>query len=127
MNFLVPILLLALAPVGARAEETAQTLRITDFSVNSRLVPGAQLSFTLEGTPKGRASVRISGINRVIALTETSTGVYTGGYTIRTGDRLGAGDTVRATLQQQRRSTSKSFGAPWQAQTAAPTVNAAAQ
>lgn len=76
------------------------------------LAPGAELTFTVEGTPRGKASVRISGINRNIPLKEVSSGTYEGGYTIKRKDKITASNTVRATLKAGNRSTGTTYSLP---------------
>ena len=75
--------------------------QIDSFTVDSTapLTPGSDIDFTLEGTPKGQASVRITGVNKNIVLREVNQGVYEGSYTISRRDRLGAQPTARATLR----------------------------
>ncbi|UUZ72034.1 Ig-like domain-containing protein [Polaromonas sp. P1(28)-8] len=67
--------------------------------MTDQLAPGSDLSFTLEGTPRGRASVRLSGINKNIVLSEVERGVYEGSYTLSRRDRLGPQPTATATLR----------------------------
>lgn len=75
--------------------------QITDFSivVEQPLVAGSDIDFTVEGTPRSQASVRVSGVNRNINLREVSDGVYEGSYTVSRRDRLGARPTARAILR----------------------------
>ena len=75
--------------------------QIDAFTVDSTapLTPGSDIDFTLEGTPKGQASVRITGVNKNIVLREVNQGVYEGSYTVSRRDRLGAQPTARATLR----------------------------
>lgn len=63
------------------------------------VAPGSDVDFTLEGTPRGQVSVRITGVNKNIAMRETSPGVYEGTYTVSRRDRLGNQPTARATLR----------------------------
>lgn len=76
--------------------------QITGFDVDqvSTLRPGATIDFTLSGTPKARATVRIGGIPRVIVLKETGRGFYEGSYTVRKKDRISGRSTVVATLSK---------------------------
>ncbi|MBC7437449.1 MAG: Ig-like domain-containing protein [Bdellovibrionales bacterium] len=92
----------ALAPQAA----TAQSRRpappeITSFQVEQSdlIAPGSDLSFTLEGTPRSQASVRLSGISKVITLREVERGVYEGGYTVSRRDRFAQRPVARATLR----------------------------
>ena len=99
-------MLLACAPIGALAPPAhgqgnrAAPPEIEQFYADQeQLESGDTVTFTLEGTPRGKASVRINGIARVIPLKEIDRGVYEGSYTIKRGDRLAASNTVRATLR----------------------------
>jgi hypothetical protein len=99
------LMLLALVPAAtlsatAHAQSAAST-RIDKFSVESdnKLATGAQLTFTVEGVPRGRAHVRISGMDRNIPLKEMSSGVYRGDYTIKRNDKITGANTARATLR----------------------------
>lgn len=76
--------------------------KITGFDVDqvTTLRPGTTVDFTLAGTPKSRATVRIGGIPRVIVLKETGPGFYEGSYTIRKKDRISSRATVVATLSK---------------------------
>ena len=76
--------------------------KITGFDVDqvTTLRPGTTVDFTLSGTPKARATVRIGGIPRVIVLKETGRGFYEGSYTVRQKDRISSRATVVATLSK---------------------------
>jgi len=78
---------------------------IDSFGVEqvSSLEPGTELEFTLEGTPKARASLRITGVPRTIVLRETDSGYYEGTYTVRKKDRIPVNAGVVATLKQGKR------------------------
>lgn len=135
--------LLVFAPIGtlsgsAYAQRAATSPEIDKFYIESDngLAPGAELTFRVEGTPRGKASVRISGKNRNnISLKEVSGGVYEGSYTIKRKDRITASNTVRAILRVGRRSAGESYSlsreygpapsavAPPAAQPAAPKID----
>lgn len=85
---------------------------IESFDVEqvTALDPGTELNFTLEGTPKARASVRIAGLPRTIVLKETSRGEYEGTYTIRKKDRIAPNAVVTATLAQGKKRTVARLG-----------------
>lgn len=92
------------APVQAPQIDNAYVSPLNQFT------PGTDLTFTLEGTPNGRASVRVGGIRRVINLQESEKGLYSADYTISSNDRITAGSVLRATLSVRGRSTG--FTAP---------------
>ena len=75
--------------------------QIEAFTIDSSspISPGSDIDFTLEGTPRGQASVRITGVNKNIVMREVSEGIYEGSYTVSRRDRLGAQPTARATLR----------------------------
>ena len=89
----------ASAPVPAPQIDSAYATPLTQFT------PGTELTFTVEGSPNGKASIRVTGMRRVINLQETDKGLYTGDYTISNGDRITANSTLRATLSVRGRST----------------------
>lgn len=76
-----------------------------------KIEPGADLDFTVEGSPGAKAIVRVPGIRRDIALEEVSSGHYEGSYTVRQSDKPAAdaratarltlaGKTAESTLNQ---------------------------
>lgn len=100
----VPVFTIALASAPVQAQQyatVAEAPRIRGFEVDEirRLVPGAELAFTLYGTPGGRANLNIRGATRNLALTETDPGQYEGTYTIGTRDRITATSAVTANLR----------------------------
>lgn len=95
-------------PPSTHAQSASKAPVIEQFDVESedRLVAGSQLRFTIEGTSRAVASVRISGIQRRIPLKEVEEGVYEGTYTVKSSDRITVASTARATLKQRNRSSS---------------------
>jgi hypothetical protein len=92
----------ALAPQAASAQSRRPAPpEISSFQVeqSDQIAPGSDLSFSLEGTPRGQASVRLSGINKVIALREVDRGVYEGAYTVSRRDRFTPRPVARVTLK----------------------------
>ena len=75
--------------------------QINNFAVNAEqpIAPGSDISFSLEGTPRGQASVRISGVNKNVTLHEVTGGVYQGTHTVSRRDQLGSQPTARAALR----------------------------
>ena len=122
------LLILAFASIAtfaptAAAKKSYAPPEIENFSVTPEyLFPGAELDFTVEGTPHAKASVRISGINRTIPLREVAEGVYEGSYIIKRTDRVVASSTLRATLKSRGQSSSDTIRLPWR--TAAATTPA---
>lgn len=63
-----------------------------------RLEPGADLAFTVEGSPAAKVVVRLPGVTRDIAMDEVSPGRYEGSYTVRNADKLAADARATARL-----------------------------
>ena len=99
--------LLAGAPWRSQSGSVPSGLapRIERFSVApiSRLEPGAELLFTLAGTPGGKASVRVNGIQGKVFLDETTAGNYQGSYTVKTRDRILPDSRITANLRADSR------------------------
>ena len=93
--------------VTAQSINSRQAPQVSSFTVDQsdQLTPGSDIDFTLEGTPKGQASVRLNGIAKTIVLREVEAGVYEGTYTLSRRDRLTAPPTARATLRGRKGST----------------------
>ncbi|MEO5573916.1 MAG: hypothetical protein ABIR48_05475, partial [Gammaproteobacteria bacterium] len=74
--------------------------QIDSFEVDAveALDAGTDLVFTLEGTPSSKATLRITGVKRIITMQEIEPGIYEAEYTIKRKDRLTANTTVRASL-----------------------------
>ena len=93
--------------VSAQSINARSAPQISNFTVDmtDQLTPGSDIDFTLEGTPKGQATVRLNGIAKNIVLREVESGVYEGSYTLSRRDRLTAPPTARATLRGKKGST----------------------
>lgn len=90
-------------PVAAQSSRSATAMpRISAFDVKAvdKIEPGAELAFTLWGTPGALASLRIDGANRELRLVETSAGVYTGIYTISRRDQVAPDARVTGVLRR---------------------------
>lgn len=107
------MLLMAAAPLSSFAQSGSAKRTVVSAPVidnfyvtpEDQITAGTELTFTVEGTPRGKASVRISGINRTINLREVDPGVYEGSYTINSRDRLSARTSMHATLRVRNVST----------------------
>jgi outer membrane lipoprotein SlyB len=86
--------------------------RIDRFDIDPapRLDSGANLFFSLAGTPGGTASVRIGGVKGKVSLPEVAAGVYEGSYVIKDRDRIAANSAVTATLRRGEREASAVLG-----------------
>ncbi len=108
LSLLTVFVLIGVCLPSAHAQNKPKAPVIEQFDVESedQLVAGSKLRFTIEGSSRASASVRISGINRRIPLKEIEEGVYEGSYTVKTGDRITDDSAARATLKRGNRSTS---------------------
>jgi hypothetical protein len=70
--------------------------------------PGTELTFTVEGTPHGKACIRVSGIGKNIPLEEVDNGIYRGSYIIGSNDRLASNTSMRAILRVRNLSAAAS-------------------
>lgn len=103
---------LMVLPGVAQAQRAAPQLESLEVTSDGDLSPGSQLQFTVEGSPRGQASVRIRGVERNIPLREVDRGVYTGRYTIRQGERVNERSPIRATIRSRNMTTSSSYTFP---------------
>jgi hypothetical protein len=99
-------------PATAAPRPAAPEIQALQVTADSGLTAGSSLQFTVEGTARARASVRVRGVERNIPLTESSRGVYTGEYTIRRQDRVVESSAIQATLRVRNRSTVSNFSFP---------------
>jgi outer membrane lipoprotein SlyB len=85
----------------APARDTSPPLRVDAFDVEqvSQLAVGTPLNFSLFGTPGARATLRIEGAERRLALHEGQAGVYEGTYVIAANDRITPTSRVTADLR----------------------------
>lgn len=99
-------------PASVLAQPAQPELRSLQVATDDGLKAGARLDFTVEGTPRGQASLTLRGAPRTIVLKETSRGVYTGNYTIRRQDRINEASAIRATLKVRNRNVAANFSLP---------------
>lgn len=66
----------------------------------TKLEPGVDLTFAVEGSPKAKVVVKIPGVARELTMEEVATGRYEASYTVRQSDKLAvdARATARLTL-----------------------------
>ena len=111
--FLLPVATALVAlPATVMAQPAAPELRSLEVTSDDGLRAGAELEFTVEGTPRARVNLRINGIRRDIALMETERGVYTGSYTIKRQDRISPANPIRATLRLRNRNIAVNYSFP---------------
>jgi outer membrane lipoprotein SlyB len=94
-------------PGGETAASAAPKIDRFVIDPPKQLVPGAELLFTLEGTPGGSASARISGVRGKTALEEVRRGTYEGVYIVRNRDKIAANTVVTGNLRIGRGERSK--------------------
>ena len=106
--------LVAGAPAPRRAVPAVAAATIERFDVApvSSLASGANLFFTIAGTPNGAASVRIAGLRGKLVLDEVRPGVYEGTYDIRERDRLDPQAVATATLAVGAQEATRVLGRP---------------
>ena len=95
------------APAEAQpsSRTAAAPLRVTGFDVEQvdRLEPGAELNFTVWGSPRAAVLLQIDGGRRTVRLDETAPGRYQGNYIIGRSDRIGPESRVHANLRRDNR------------------------
>ncbi len=89
-------------PADAQSRSGVPEIKSFDVSLSDQLAPGSEVGFSLEGTPRGQARVRLDGVNKTIVLREVESGVYEGMYTLSRRDRLRVPPTARATLRVRK-------------------------
>jgi len=95
--------LFATAPADAASGKAATVIEGFTADPANQLTPGTEVVFVVEGTAKGKASVRINGVPRTINLSEVDSGTYEGTYTIRNSDKIAPNAAVRASLKARGR------------------------
>lgn len=98
----------------SRAANAAVQITGLDVQPAERLEPGADLVFTLWGTPGATASLDIAGVNRKVYLQELRSGVYEGVYTLSMRDRLAPDAVVTASLRRGNQLSQASLAEPLQ-------------
>ncbi|HUP94561.1 MAG TPA: hypothetical protein VM164_06600, partial [Burkholderiales bacterium] len=131
MYMLFGFLAVGFVPPAFAAAASKTPVVIDSFVADpaNQLTPGTEIVFTLEGTAKGKASVRIVGVPRTINLKEEDRGTYEGTYTIRSSDKIAPNATARATLKARGRTAVAELAfkaAPPVAAATAPAPNPAA-
>lgn len=101
-------------PVQAqqRSSQAAAALRVTGFDVDQvdRVEPGAELNFTVWGTPGATVALQIDGSRRQVRLDETTAGRYQGSYVVSRSDRIGPESRVHANLRRGNRVATATLG-----------------
>ncbi|MDO8319014.1 glycine zipper 2TM domain-containing protein [Rhodoferax sp.] len=100
-SVLLPLALLPSATLAQTQYTTQSAPRIAGFNVDevSRLRPGVELNFEIDGTPGALTTLHIAGAVRNLTLTEVQPGQYQGTYTISSRDKIQARSPVTANLR----------------------------
>lgn len=108
----LPVPAQAATPQRPTQAAQATALRVTGFDVEQvdRLEPGAELNFTVWGTPGAVVLLQIDGGKRSVRLDETTAGRYQGSYTVTRSDRIGQESRVHANLRQGNRVATATLG-----------------
>lgn len=107
----VATLLLA-APASVMAQRQSLEINSLQVSSDGGFSAGSDLQFTVEATPRAQVSIRIQGLQRNIALRESSRGVYTGEYTVKRQDRITSSSQIRATARMRNQSATGDYSFP---------------
>lgn len=99
-------------PTAVMAQTETPELRSLKISSDGGLSSGAELGFTVEGTARAKSHIRIDGVSRDIVLKETSRGIYTGFYTIKSDDRIAQNSPIRAIVQMGNRNVVANYTFP---------------
>lgn len=120
MNFASRCMAWALAAAGAlcsgqafaQSGAAAAAPSIRSFTVDQvrEIVPGTELVFRAQGTPRGTLTLTLDGVANTIGLPETRAGVYEGAYTISLRDRIRHDSTAHATLSANGRQATATLG-----------------
>lgn len=89
-------------PTTLIAQAAPQILSFRSEFVND-LSPGTELTFTVEGTPRTKASLTIGTVAPNVVMQEIEPGIYEGHYTIRRKDKISNNTPVRVTLRRGNR------------------------
>lgn len=110
-------------PGYARAP-TPSTAVISAFSMApiNRVEPGAELNFSLRGTPGGTASFSIPGVVNNLPMREVHSGQYEGSYTVRRSDNIPATLNVAAALEVDGRTVRSDLNQPLVADARSPLI-----
>jgi hypothetical protein len=115
----IAVTVMLVAPIASAAplppNAIAQaTLQIMDFrsELVSDLSPGTELVFTVEGTPRTKASLTIGTFAPNVAMQEVEPGIYEGHYTIRRNDKISSNTPVRVTLRRGNRTATARLNQP---------------
>ena len=89
------------APPLVVVQPAAAPLRIERFAMApmSRVEPGSEMQFQLDGMPGATAWFDIPGVVSRAPMREMRSGHYEGSYTVRRQDNLGAAGPITATLR----------------------------
>jgi outer membrane lipoprotein SlyB len=90
---------------SAQAQAGAPVIRSFTVDQVPELVPGTELVFRVQGSAAGNLQLDIDGVSNRLGLSETSSGMYEGAYTISIRDKIVYNSKVLATLTLDTRRT----------------------
>ncbi len=100
------------AATAQRPTPAAPQVYSLALNADNGLTPGSHLDITVEGSPGADASVRLANSNITVALRQVRGGVYRGGYTVRSADRIDPTAMMQARLTRGNQTTSRNFSYP---------------
>jgi outer membrane lipoprotein SlyB len=102
----------SVAEAQTSSRSAATALRVTGFDVEQvdRVEPGAELNFTVWGSPGAVVLLQIDGGRRTVRLDEVSAGRYSGSYIVGRSDRIGPESRVHANLRRDNRVATAMLG-----------------
>jgi hypothetical protein len=106
-----PMAYAAPLPPNVIAQATLQILNFRSELV-SDLSPGTELVFTVEATPRAKASLKIGTFAPNVAMQEIEPGLYEGHYTIRRSDKISNSTPVRVTVRRGNRTATAQLNQP---------------
>lgn len=115
----------AVAQAQTTNRNAVEAPRVTGFDVEQvdQVEPGAELNFTVWGTPGAVVLLQIDGGRRTLRLDEVSAGRYQGSYVVGRSDRIGPESRVHVNLRRDSRVATAVLGEAlqigWPAQAAA--------
>lgn len=99
-------------PAAAQERAAAPQIKTMSLNANDGLKPGSVLRIRVEGTPGSHASVNFGKTDITVDLRESESGVYTGRYAVREGDRIDPTASMHVRLTRDKVVASHSFTYP---------------
>ncbi|MES2936437.1 MAG: hypothetical protein V4864_02070 [Pseudomonadota bacterium] len=100
------------AATAQRATPAAPQVYSLALNADNGISPGSHLDITVEGSPGAQASVRLASTGITVPLRQVRGGVYRGGYTVRSADRIDPTAMLQARLTRGNQTTLRNFSYP---------------